>query len=243
MRTMKTAATLIVCASALLGAAAGGAPSQVARTVHASSFAVSYPAARSAAALDGRIILLLSRDLTREPRSHVSPDEPLESPYMFGLNVAGLAGGHAVVLDDGAFGWPARKLSQVPAGDYLVQAVLNRYETYHMADGRILKLAPDKGEGQQWALKPGNLYSTPIPLHIDPAHPVRTALELSNEIGPISAQDRLAVRPPHPHPQRAAVEVLGPRCVPRRARPGAEGLRQASRGALPADGLPRPLPG
>ena len=56
-----------------------------------------------------------------------------------------------MVIDDGAFGWPARKLSQLPAGDYLVQAVLNRYETYHLADGRILKLAPDKGEGQQWA--------------------------------------------------------------------------------------------
>ncbi len=71
-----------------------------------------------------------------------------------------MAAGHAVVIDDAAFGWPARKLSQLPAGDYLVQAVLNRYETFHMADGRVLKLAPDKGEGQQWALKPGNLYST-----------------------------------------------------------------------------------
>ena len=60
-----------------------------------------------------------------------------------------------MVIDDGAFGWPARKLSQVPSGDYLVQAVLNRYETYRLADGRTLKLPPDKGEGQQWALKPG----------------------------------------------------------------------------------------
>ena len=154
--------------------------------MRANSFAVSFPVGRSAAPLDGRIILLLSRDLTREPRSHVSPDEPLASPYIFGLNVVGMAGGHAVVIDDGAFGWPARKLSQVPAGEYLVQAVLNRYETYHMGDGRILKLAPDKGEGQQWALKPGNLYSTPVRVHIDPAHPVRTALELSNEIAPIA---------------------------------------------------------
>jgi hypothetical protein len=44
------------------------------------SFAVSLPSERSGKALDGRLILLLSTDLTREPRSHVSPDEPLTSP-------------------------------------------------------------------------------------------------------------------------------------------------------------------
>ena len=66
------------------------------------------------------------------------------------------------------------RLSALPVGDYLVQAVLNRYETYHLADGRVLKLPPDQGEGQHWAEKPGNLYSRPIHLHVDPAHPVRS---------------------------------------------------------------------
>ena len=110
------------------------------------SFSVAIPATRGGGPLDGRIILLLSRDLTREPRTHVEPNAPLECPYLFGQNVDGLAPGHAVVLADTAFGWPARQLSEVPAGDYLVQAVLNRYETYHLADGRVLKLPPDQGE-------------------------------------------------------------------------------------------------
>jgi hypothetical protein len=157
-----------------------------ARVTHRdTSFAISFPAARSGAPLDGRVILLVSGDLTREPRTHVEPDEPLASPYIFGLNVDGLAPERAVILDDNAFGWPARRLSSIPAGDYLVQAVLNRYETFHMPDGRILKLPPDQGEGQQWAHKPGNLYSTPVRLHIDPAHPVRTALVLDQEIAMI----------------------------------------------------------
>jgi hypothetical protein len=136
------------------------------------SFRVRFPAARSAVPLDGRLILLLSRDLTREPRTHVAPNEPLASPYLFGVNVDGLAPNHALLIDDSAFGWPAAQLSQVPPGDYLVQAVINRYETFRLGDGRVLKLPPDKGEGQQWASKPGNLYSTPLHLHIDapPAH-------------------------------------------------------------------------
>jgi hypothetical protein len=152
------------------------------------TFAVSYPAAASAAPLDGRIILLLSKDLTREPRTHVSANEALASPYIFGLNVEALAADHAVVMNDSAFGWPAARLSAVPAGEYLVQAVLNRYETFHLADGRVLKLPPDKGEGQHWSTKPGNLYSMPVRLHIDPAHPVRTTIRLDQVNPPVIAK-------------------------------------------------------
>ncbi|MGB6309547.1 MAG: hypothetical protein WBF89_17310 [Steroidobacteraceae bacterium] len=153
--------------------------------VEGTSFSIALSPAGGGPPLDGRVILMVSADLTREPRTHVEPDEPLASPYLFGLNVDGLAPGRAVVLDDNAFGWPARRLSAVPAGDYLVQAVLNRYDTYRMPDGRVLKLPPDHGEGQQWARKPGNLYSTPIRVHIDPSHPLRTALVLDQQIAAI----------------------------------------------------------
>jgi hypothetical protein len=151
-------------------------------------FTISFPASRSSAPLDGRVILLLSRDLNREPRTHVSPDAPLDSPFLFGVNVDALAPGKPAVVDDRAFGWPSARLSSLPAGDYLVQAVLNRYETYHLADGRVLKLPPDRGEGQKWAEKPGNFYSTPRRVHLDPARRGRTALELDREIAPIAAK-------------------------------------------------------
>jgi hypothetical protein len=158
------------------------ADTAVRASAHGTAFSISFPVARGSAPLDGRIILLVSRDLTREPRTHVGPDEPLESPYIFGINVDALAPGSAVVVGDSAFGWPARHLSSIPAGDYLVQAVLNRYESFHLSDGRVLKLPPDKGEGQQWASKPGNLYSLPIRLHIDPRQPLTTSLSLDKEI-------------------------------------------------------------
>src|SRR5580692_12333676 len=149
-------------------------------------FAISFPASQNSAPIDGRIILLLSRDMTREPRTHVEPNEPLASPYLFGLNVEALAPGAIAVLNDTAFGWPAAHLSAIPSGDYFVQAVLNRYETFHLADGRTLKLPPDKGEGQQWAKKPGNLYSTPRVLHLDQSHPARFTLILDNQIAAIT---------------------------------------------------------
>ena len=150
------------------------------------AFAVSFPATRSAQPLDGRLILLLSTDFNREPRAHVDPDDPQISPYIFGINVEAMGAGQSIVLDDGAFGWPAQKLSQLPEGEYFVQAVLNRYETFHLADGRVLKLPPDKGEGQQWAQKPGNFYSTPVRVHVDPKHPLKITLLLDQEIAPIA---------------------------------------------------------
>jgi hypothetical protein len=179
MQTIISLAALGLIAAMATGSAAPVKPAAL-------EFAVNFPASQSSGPIDGRVILLLSRDLTREPRTHVEANEPLATPYLFGVNVEALAPGANVVLSDAAFGWPAAHLSAIPSGDYLVQAVLNRYETFHLADGRTLKLPPDKGEGQQWAKKPGNLYSTPITLHVDAAHPARTILILDQIIPPIA---------------------------------------------------------
>jgi hypothetical protein len=187
IRIALTLAAVAAISGTLQGCDTRGGSHEAAAVTEGTTFAVRFPTERSSKALDGRVILLLSRDFSREPRSHVEPNEPLASPYLFGLTVDGLAPGAQAVLDDTAFGWPATHLSAIPAGDYFVQAVLNRYEEFHMADGRTLKLPPDKGEGQQWWHKPGNLYSTPVKLHIDPAHPVRTDLVLDQEMPAIAA--------------------------------------------------------
>jgi hypothetical protein len=155
----------------------------LAASAQALSVSVSFPSARSQAPQDGRVILLLSHDLTREPKSHVEATQALDSPYLFGLTVDGLAPGKAVAIDDSAFGWPAKHLADVPPGDYFVQAVLNRYETYHLADGRTLKLPPDKGEGQHWDRKPGNFFSKPVKVHVDAA--AKVTLVLDQELPPI----------------------------------------------------------
>jgi hypothetical protein len=130
-------------------------------------FAVSFPAARSADALDGRLLLLLSTLPEGEPRFQIS-DGP-GTQLVFGVDVEGLAPGQEAVVDATAFGYPIRSLADVPAGTYRVQALLNRYETFRRADGHVVKLPPDRGEGQRWNRKPGNLYSTPMVITWDPA--------------------------------------------------------------------------
>ena len=73
-----------------------------------------------------------------------------------------------MTVDAKAFGYPIRSLKEVPAGEYTVQAVLNLYETFHRADGSVVKLHMDQGEGQHWNETPGNLYSTPKKVKIGP---------------------------------------------------------------------------
>jgi hypothetical protein len=122
-------------------------------------FAVSFPSAQSAAPLDGRLLLILSTDLSEEPRLQIS--NSVRTQMIFGLDVDALKPGQSAVLDDAAFGYPVRYLHDVPPGDYFVQVVLHKYETFHRADGHTVKLPMDRGEGQHWQLAPGNLYSTP----------------------------------------------------------------------------------
>jgi hypothetical protein len=165
---------------------AAAATAQARPAPPATGFAVSFPATRSDQPIDGRVILLLSPSPDGEPRRLVSGDEPMKSPYIFGLNVQALAPGEAAIMDDEAYGWPIRHLAALPAGDYTVQAVLNRYELFHPANGPAIALPPDRGEGQDWSKKPGNLYSKPVRIHIDPAHPHQLGLVLDQQIPPIS---------------------------------------------------------
>jgi hypothetical protein len=122
-------------------------------------FAVSFPGAQSAEPLGGRLLLILSTDPSEEPRLQIS--NSVRTQMIFGLDVDALKPGQSAVLDDAAFGYPVRYLHDVPPGDYVVQVVLHKYETFHRADGHTLKLPMDRGEGQHWQLAPGNLYSTP----------------------------------------------------------------------------------
>jgi hypothetical protein len=122
-------------------------------------FSVSFSKERSARPLDGRILLLLSTDGSAEPRMQVSIS--YKTQMVFGLDVDQLEPGQAVTIDDAAFGYPVRYLRDVPPGEYFVQAVLNRYETFHRSDGHTIKLHMDHGEGQHWNISPGNLYSKP----------------------------------------------------------------------------------
>jgi hypothetical protein len=135
-------------------------------------------------ALDGRLLLLVSTDESKEPRFQIS-DGP-KTQLAFGIDVEGLEPGEVATVGEDVLGYPVASLADLPAGTYTVQALLHRYETFHRADGHTVKLPMDRGEGQQWNKAPGNLYSTARKVTIDPSQGGRVEIVLDEVIPPIS---------------------------------------------------------
>ncbi|NBP08965.1 MAG: hypothetical protein EBU76_10960 [Gammaproteobacteria bacterium] len=114
----------------------------------ANAFEVQLPAGLRDGPQDGRLLLIFApadQAPTQEPRFLVNWDG--DAIPFFGLDVEGWRPGSSRKVDAAAFGFPVRSLADLPPGDYRVQAFLNRYETFRLGDGRVLKLPPDKGEG------------------------------------------------------------------------------------------------
>src|SRR5437867_4994176 len=132
-------------------------------------FAISFPAARSAQPLDGRVLLFISDDGKTEPRFQTDQYRANSTRPIFGVDVDRLRSDQSVIVDDAVEGWPLRSVKDLPAGDYFVQALMNRYETFVRGDGHTIKMPMDQGEGQHWERKPGNFYSKPVKMHLDPA--------------------------------------------------------------------------
>jgi Putative esterase len=149
--------TLLLFTIALPAGAATAAPL---------AFDISFTKEISTSPVDGHVLLILSKDDKEEPRFGVG--EGIESQQAFGVDVDALAPGAAVRVDASTLGYPFESLRDVPVGDYYVQAVLNVYETYHLDNGKVVKLPPDRGEGQHWQTKPGNFLSKVQKLHLDP---------------------------------------------------------------------------
>ena len=143
-------------------------------------FAIDFSDQLTSEPQDGRLILILSKQEEGEPRFQV--DAGPGGQQAFGIDVEGLAPGQTATIGDTVFGFPLAGLGLVPAGEYTVQAVLNRYETFHRSDGHTVKLPPDRGEGQQWARKPGNFYSQPMQVHVDPGGGGTIQVTLTEEI-------------------------------------------------------------
>jgi hypothetical protein len=173
----------VIAVACLALAAEGCAP----EWPHGPVFTVSFDAEVLDEAVDGRVLLMLAKSDEEEPRFQVRSG--VRAIPIYGVDVEGLEPGEEALIEPDTFGYPFESLADLPAGDYLVQAVLHKYETFHLSTGHTVKLPMDRGEGQQWNRAPGNLYSTPRRIQIDPTRAVRIEIPLDQVIPPIE--------PPH----------------------------------------------
>ena len=148
-----------------------------------SPFYVSFEESAEPGPVDGRVILILAKDGDTEPRFQVRAG--VDAVQIFGIDIDGLAPGELATIDDAVFGYPHDSLADLPEGDYVVQALLHRYETFELANGKTVKLPMDRGEGQQWRRAPGNLYSEPATVTLRRDDPGATSIIMDQVIPPI----------------------------------------------------------
>jgi hypothetical protein len=147
------------------------------------TFRVTIASALQTESLDGRLLLLLSNNDKAEPRMQIS--DAAVTQMVFGVDIEGWQPGRSQLVDMSAIGYPLERLKDVPAGDYYVQVLLHKYETFHLKNGHTVKLPMDRGEGQHWDVAPGNIYSTPVKIHFDPASSGEIRLVIDQTIAPI----------------------------------------------------------
>jgi hypothetical protein len=150
----------LAVAAALALAALRGEARQESTTLR---FEVSVAKGLLAGPTDGRVLVVLGRRKNPEPR-HAIGRLGLDAPPVLGRDANGLAPGRGVTLDGGCLFFPLARLADLPRGDYVAQAVFDH--------NRDLK-RPDA---------PGNLYSDPLEVTLDPARGGAVRLELRHRV-------------------------------------------------------------
>ena len=138
-------------------------------------FQVSLPASLATNKLDGRLLVILSREDHAEPRLELEETGP-EGPYVFGRDASQLSWKRPAVVNDSAHSSRGIRLSEVPPGKYFVQALLDV-----STDIRSVNAA-------------GNLISEPQPLNLSPSRREAIKLTLTKHIPAESVVDSESVR-------------------------------------------------
>jgi len=145
---------------------------------------LSFPTEHYGEALDGRLIVLISKQVETEPRFQLRDDS--KTCQAFGMDINNWKPEEHLQFDMEAFGYPIRRFTALPSGEFFVQVVFHKYETFHRADGHVVKLPMDRGEGQQWNKAPGNLFSTAQKITIKNGQFPSIDIKLNQKIPPIA---------------------------------------------------------
>jgi hypothetical protein len=134
-------------------------------------FEVSFSAAAHAAPITGRLIVIISRTAEPEPRMIVSPT----STAIFAVDLDQVRPGQRVVVDNAAASYPM-SLTELPAGDYFAQVVIDVYTQVHRSDGHTIWVHLNDGHIETYQTAAGNLYSDVQKVHVAPGAAIRLSV-------------------------------------------------------------------
>ena len=142
---------------------------------------VTYDGSLSEGPFDGRLLVLISKDGSKEPRFQINDTN--DSGIVVGKNVNQWESGQIEIFNSSTEAYPIENLADLETGIYYMQALLHKYETFNLANGHQVKLPMDQGEGQHWNTSPKNIYSKPLKINYQKGTPIK--LNITEEIPPI----------------------------------------------------------
>ena len=133
---------------------------------------------------DGRLLVMISKDSSKEPRFQINDTE--DTGILVGKNVENWKSGNVEGFNSKTLAYPIENLGELDNGEYYIQALLHKYETFNLSNGKTVKLPMDQGEGQHWNTSPKNIYSKPIKVNFTKNSTVK--IEITEEIPPIEQE-------------------------------------------------------
>ncbi|HLI97634.1 MAG TPA: alpha/beta hydrolase-fold protein [Candidatus Baltobacteraceae bacterium] len=141
---------------------------------------VTVPSTTHPGPIDGRLFVIFASADKPDPRIQIL--SPESTPPFFAMDVHDVQPGQAMVVDSSAAGYPVKSLTNLPPGDYNVEAFVFLYTTYHRADGHTIA-APEQWGPQVFSLQPGNPYSSVQHVHVDAGSNATISLTADKTIG------------------------------------------------------------
>lgn len=142
---------------------------------------VTYDGKLSEGPFDGRLLVLISKDDSKEPRFQINDTN--DSGIIVGKNITQWESDQIEAFNGATLAYPIENLADLEEGTYYIQALLHKYETFKLANGHQVKLPMDQGEGQHWNTSPKNIYSKPLTINYKKGTPIQ--LKITEEIPPI----------------------------------------------------------
>ena len=145
---------------------------------------VTYNNKLSNESFDGRLLVMISKDGSKEPRYQINDTK--DTGILVGKNVENWKSGNVEGFNSKTLAYPIENLGELDNGEYYIQALLHKYETFNLSNGKTVKLPMDQGEGQHWNTSPKNIYSKPIKVNFKKNTTVK--IEITEEIPPIEPE-------------------------------------------------------
>ena len=148
-------------------------------------FKISYDTALATEGLDGRLLLMITKDTLKEPRFQINDTN--ETGILIGKNVQQWTSDQEEFFTSSTLAYPIENLNELESGEYFVQALLHKYDTFTLSNGHTILLPMDQGEGQHWNTSPKNLYSKPVKIKFNSQNQEPIKIQLTEEIPPIES--------------------------------------------------------